>query len=250
VIRQNFLETGWQVVPRGAQVRRYQVFGERSSGTNFVKRLIGRNIALRPVESMGWKHGFPHMTAVPEDLAVICVVRDARAWALSMFARPWHCPPDMQVLEFSDFLRAPWATVADRARYFPEVDAQGGLGQPLQHDRHPLTGACFANLFALRRAKLTGLLSFYRRDCPLVFARLEAVQSDPAGFVDAVRCGFGVEDPNQPEELQPVLKRLGAKFKPSVAERPALPAEMSAEDLAFLRETLDVTQEAALGYQY
>jgi hypothetical protein len=241
-------ERGWHMTVTGDPIRRYQVFGERSSGTNFVKRLIGRNTGLKPIESLGWKHGFPQMTAIPEDVAAVCVVRDARDWALSMHAKPWHCPADMQALPFSAFIRAEWATIADRERYFPQVAELGGTGRPLQHDRDPLTGRPYANLFALRRAKLMGLSSFLQRECSVIFARMENVQSDPAAFVDALQAGLGL--PPRAAQLRPVVKRLGARFLPATAPRPATPDRMPPEDLAFMRAALDPEQEAALGYAY
>jgi hypothetical protein len=241
-------EIGWDIRPGAVPPRRYQVFGERSSGTNFVKRLIGRNSPMRPMEDLGWKHGFPHMTAIPEHVAVICAVRDARSWALSMHAKPWHCPPAMQALPFSDFIRAEWATVADRKRYFPQVAELGGEGMALQHDRHPLTGRPFDNLFHLRQAKLAGLLGFYHRGCTLVFVRMEAVQADQQGFLHDLHKSLGVSVPEQ--EFQPVLKRLGSKFLASVDPRPETPKALSPQDLEFLRQNIDAQQEALLGYRY
>ncbi|KUF11597.1 hypothetical protein [Pseudoponticoccus marisrubri] len=243
-----FRDTGWQIVPGPATPTRVQVFGERSSGTNFVKRLIGRNAPLRPMEDLGWKHGFPHMTAIPAPVAIVAVMRDARDWALSMHAKPWHCPPAMQALPFADFIRAEWATIADRKRYFPQVAALGGQGMPLQHDRHPITGRPFANLFALRRAKLEGLLSFRQRGCTLVLCRLEAVQAAPEDFLQALHDGLDLPRSNLP--LRPVVKRLGSKFLPSVAERPATPKVFPEADLPLLRSELDLQQEATLGYSY
>ncbi|MBN9889626.1 hypothetical protein [Salipiger abyssi] len=248
MISQAFSETGWQCAPTERPVTRYQVFGERSSGTNFVKRLIGRNTVLVPTEELGWKHALPHMTAIPADLAAICVVRHAGDWARSMHAKPWHCPPEMQRLPFSEFIRAEWATVADRARYFPQVKALGGVGAPLQLDRDPLTGAPYADLFALRRAKLQGLLSFFNRGCAVVFCRLEAVQAAPEVFLAELQAEFGL--PPAPQPYRPVVKRLGAKFLASVEDRPETPSRFSAADLAFLRDRLDLEQEAALGYRY
>lgn len=248
MIDPSFRDTGWQITLRHAPPSRYQVFGERSSGTNFVKRLIGRNSTLAPIEDLGWKHGFPQMTAIPADVAVICMVRDARRWALSMHARPWHCPPDMQALPFSHFLRAEWATIADRKRYFPQVAALGGQGRPLQHDRHPLTGLPFANLFALRRAKLEALLSYQRRGCTVVLCRMEAVQRAPDAFLAALHAGLGLPAPQG--ELRPVHKRLGSRFLASVQHRPHTPEMMDEADLALLRAELDLETEAALGYDY
>ena len=80
---------------------------------------------------------------------------------------------------------APWDTIIDRARYFN--DAKQLLGQPLQQDRHPLTGAMFENLFALRRAKLAALLGHLNRGCTCAVLRLEQVQADPETAIAALR---------------------------------------------------------------
>ncbi|SDY28979.1 hypothetical protein [Citreimonas salinaria] len=237
---------GWHIDAR-ERAARFQVLGERCSGTNFVKRLIGRNSALTATEEMGWKHGFPSMIAIPEDLAVVCVVRDARDWALSVHARPWHCPPEMQRLAFRDFIRAEWTTVADRARYFPQVAREGGLGRPLQPDRDPMTGAAFPDLFALRRTKLAALLSYKRRGCTLVLARFEAVRDAPQEFLATLH---DVLDLGLPPVYRPVVKRLGNRFKPAVEPRPSPPTRFPDTDLALLRARLDLRQEAALGYSY
>ncbi|WP_300436910.1 hypothetical protein [uncultured Mameliella sp.] len=248
MIGQAFADKGWQMADGPRQPRRFQVFGERSSGTNFVKRLVARNSALTPTDDMGWKHGFPHMTAIPADMLVICCVRDARAWSLSMHAKPWHCPPAMQLLPFAAFLRAEWATIADRKRYFPQVATLGGIGQPLQHDRHPLTGRPFANLLAMRQAKLSALLSFFERDCSVLFCRLEAVQAAPEHFVTALSEHFALPVHEQP--FRPVVKRLGSKFLPAVPERPETPHSFPEAELPFLRAEVDLPTETALGYDY
>ncbi len=248
MIPDGFASTGWHIRAGTVPARRFQVFGERSSGTNFVKRLIGRNSGLTPIETLGWKHGFPHMTAIPHDVVVVCAVRDARAWSLSMHAKPWHCPADVQALPYPDFLRAEWRTIADRKRYFPQVAELGGQGAPLQHDRHPITGLPFANLFALRQAKLDGLLSYFQRGCALVFCQMERVQADPEGFLAALHSGLDLSMPTG--AYRPVFKRLGAKFLSATPTRPDTPTEIAPADLAFLRQELDLQREAQLGYDY
>ncbi len=248
MISEDFADTGWQIVHDGSPVTRYQVFGERASGTGFIDRLLGRNTALASTEALGWKHALPHMTVIPEDTAAICVIRHAEDWARAMHARPWHCPPAMQELEFSAFLRAEWATIADRARYFPQAMALGGAGRALQCDRHPLTGLPYANLFQLRRAKIEGLLSFFNRGCTMILCRLEAVQGAPRDFVAAIEKRLSL--PASPEGFHPVTRRLGARFLPAIDPRPATPPKLSDTDRTFLHSQLDLGREAELGYRY
>ncbi|MEP5632151.1 MAG: hypothetical protein ABJP79_09740 [Tateyamaria sp.] len=229
-------------------ITRYQVLGERSSGTNFVKRLIGRNSPLKPTEALGWKHSAPHMLAIPHDMAVICAVRRADTWAQSMFQKPWHTTPAMQALSFSDFIRAEWDTIIDRPRYFEGLVMDGSQGSPLQADRDPLTGARYENLFALRRAKLNAHLSMLGRNCTCIVVRTEDAQSAPEATLDAILTGLG--HPARSVPFRPVVKRLGSKFKAAVPNRPEAPADWSPEDHAFLRAQTDKAQEDNLGYSY
>lgn len=240
-----FRDTGaWMPRLDMDKITRFQVLGERSSGTNYIKRLLGRNTSLIPTEALGWKHGFPHARAIPADLLVIGVVRGADDWLRSMHTKPWHCTPHMQSLAFSEFIRAPWDTIVDRPRYFKGAEARGEVGQALMHDRHPLTGARFDNILALRNAKLDGLQSYARRDCNFVLLRFEEVLPAPSAFLNVLQA------PGWNGELRPVVKRLGAKFKPAVSARPETPDALSAEDLEWLRATCDSDREARLGYIY
>ena len=244
-----FAETGLMVRARADQtVRRFQVLGERSSGTNLAKRLLARNSGLTPCEDLGWKHGFPQAMAIPADIAVIGIVRRADSWALSMHAKPWHCTPEMQGLTFSEFLRAAWETRIDRARYFEGARAAGTVGQILQQDRHPVTGAAFSNLFQLRRAKLDGLLGYAARGCSFALVRLETLTAEPEATIRALSRALAA--PSEAEAFRPVHKRLGARFLPAISERPDTPEALSDDDMDFLRSQIDAQQEAWLGYSY
>ena len=242
---ERFAASGLHIIRAGqTSIRQYQVLGERSSATNFTKRLLGRNTALTPVETLGWKHGFAQMLAVPPDLLVVCVVRNPESWARSMHAKPWHARPALQSLGFSDFIRAPWDSIVDHKRYFG--GAAHLVGQPLQQDRDPLTGAPFANLLALRTAKLRALLSFLGRGANMVLLRAELVQQRPEQVLTVLRAGLQL--PPQDGEFRPVHKRLGANFKPAAANRPATPSQITAADRDFIWNQLDTDLEAGLGY--
>ena len=231
-------------IDQNANLTRFQVLGERSSGTNLVKRLLGRNTSLAPTEALGWKHGFAQETAIPSDLLVVCVVRRADAWALSMHAKPWHCPPAMQALPFSQFIRAKWDTIVDRPRYFRGLPNVGEIGTALRIDRHPQTGQPFETVFDMRTAKLRSLLSYPDRDCNCVVLRCEDVVGDPNKLLEALSL------PGWTGHLRPVFKRLGSKFRPSIEERPSIPDCLSEADTKWLKQRCDTKLEATLGYEY
>lgn len=222
-----------------------QVFGERSSGTNLVQKLLGANTTMQSVDLYGWKHGFAQTTGIANGALIVGVMREPVGWVRSMFAKPWHCPPAMQTLEFSDFIRAEWATIVDRPRYFGGRATAPMIGMPLQQDRHPLTGRPFANIAELRRFKAAHLLGWRNRGVNLVLVRLDVVQRDPEAFVVAVSEAF---DLPVVETYHPVTRRLGSRFLPSVKDRPPLPDAISAADAAWLGQALDPALEAAMGF--
>ena len=229
----------------------FQVLGERGSATNLVRKLIEKNAAIMRTEALGWKHAIPGMVAIPHDFLVVAVVRDARAWALSMHKRPWHADPAIQALPFGAFLRAQWQGIVDRRTDFEQIHpeiADKAQGLPLELDHHPVTGKPYPTLFALRRTKLEGLLSFLNRDCNLLLVRAETVQADPEGFVKWFLQETGV--PLSGKKIAGVTRRLGTRFKHSAPERGETPEAMAEDDLAFLRQELDLPLETALGYDY
>ncbi|MBE1282413.1 MAG: hypothetical protein GJ676_03785 [Rhodobacteraceae bacterium] len=231
----------------GARPTRFQVIGERSSGTNLTTRLLGRNSPMKSTDLLGWKHGFPHAMAIPDDMLVVGLVRDAVPWVRSMHAKPWHSDPAIQRLEFPDFLRSPWHSLIDRKDYFKGAEEAGVVGQPLQHDRHPITGRVFDNILEMRAVKLRALLGFFERDCNFLLLRAERVQEDPKAATRDILKALSF---SQPEQFKGVHKRVGSKFNSRVGQRPPTPESLDEADLEFLRSSLDIELERTLGYSY
>lgn len=237
----------WIKLTNRSSIQRFQVLGERSSGTNLVHHLVAKHTSLRPTDVLGWKHGFPHMVAVPDDCLVIGVVRALEPWLLSLHRRPWHAHPDLQTLTFSEFIRAPWKTVADGRRHFPYPAKEGFPRQtPLQLDRHPITGTPFENPLALRSAKLASLAGFANRDCAIAFVQMERVVSHPQCFLNWLTQATKAQEVDVPVGLP--KRRFGHRFKPTVPERPATPAVLCAADQRWVQDTVDPHWETVFGY--
>ncbi|UYV38912.1 hypothetical protein N4R57_07800 [Rhodobacteraceae bacterium D3-12] len=189
------------------------------------------------------------MVAIPDQVLTIIVVRNAVNWALSMHKRPWHAHPDLQALEFSDFIRAEWRGIVDRPSDFEEIHPEFApiiAGAELQYDRHPITGKRFANLFDLRNVKMAGHLGMLNRDCNVLIVKAELVQLDQVGF--AAWMIETLDLPLNGLRIKPVTNRLGNRFNRSVPVE--TPSELSADDHAYMMQMLDLDAEAALGYDY
>lgn len=94
-------------------LRRFQVLGERSSGTNFVSSLIAGNVKISECNHLGWKHAVPHSQFLARDLLVVVATRNPLDWLRSMHRKPWHSANHLRALEFSDFIRTEWETLTD-----------------------------------------------------------------------------------------------------------------------------------------
>lgn len=226
---------------------RFQVLGERCSGTNYLDKVLRANTVLKPTTVQDWKHGFPQFLGVPHRTVLVVCVRNAMDWARSLHAKPWHAAPHVQALPFDAFLTAPWDSRLDRRRYFANPGIATMIGAPLQPDRHPITGQMFPSIFAMRAAKLAAWMGLASRECNLVILRYEAVAADPDGFVAAFCEAF---DLDAPEALTLPSRRLGSRFRPAIAERPATPRKLSDAQRDTIRGQLDHAQENDLGYFY
>lgn len=74
------------------------------------------------------------------------------------------------------------------------------------------------------------------------------MQAAPAAGLNRITEALGL--PTRSEPFRPVMKRLGSKFKTSIASRPATPKEMEKADRDFMVSELDLELENALGYSY
>lgn len=228
-------------------LRRYQVLGERSSGTNLADTLLRRHTTLERTEDYGWKHAFPQFSSVlRDDLLVICF-RNARSWLKSMYQKPWHVPDQLVDVTFSEFLRAPWITTMDMPGAMNAVGRRRSLGLPVQGDRHPLTGRVPDNPINLRNLKNAAFLGVLERGCNVALIRHEDLTADPDGLMRELAGCFNLAIGDAPVTLP--VRRLGEMTQRQIsgARRDSV-ARFSPDDRAFLAAELDHAQEARLGY--
>ena len=142
-----------------AKFGRFQVYGQRCSGTNALIKLLERNLEdLEFTEEFGFKHWLvPPEVEIPEDVFVIVIARQVDQWLRSLHAKPWHAHADLKELEFGDFIRAEWRSVWDEDFWGIDRDHPKFL-QPIEEEFCPQTGLPFPNVIAMRTAKLRNWL--------------------------------------------------------------------------------------------
>jgi len=222
-------------------IRRFQVYGQRCSGTNYLIRLIENNFGSAVfTESYGFKHWLvPHSTVFPEDVMALVIVRDPGDWIHSLFRNPWHLRAELKGAPFRQFIRNIWDSCWDED--FWQMDASDTRYlQPIEEERHPETGAAFANPFAMRRAKLdnwTGLAS----RVPVMLVNYNYAARHPGKLLQQISRVTGLK---LPPVIAAVDSYKGERNEPFV---PKEYATLSNSDQLFMLSQLDPRLERLAG---
>jgi hypothetical protein len=125
-------------------IKKVTIYGERSSGTNYLEKLLLLNFDVEIVWSYGWKHffGFNDLSN-SDDVLFIGIVRNLEDWVNSLYREKHHLP-----LHFSDintFLTSEFYSLTDNKCEIIE-------------DRHIETKERYKNIFELRHIKNKFLL--------------------------------------------------------------------------------------------
>lgn len=241
-------KTGWHIHrAHPGPVNRFQVLGERGCGTNVIRKIVQDSLRIRKTEALGWKHGFPSMIALPPSFLTVVAVRNPQAWAHSLYKRPWHAAPSVQRLGFEAFLRTPWQSYVDNMGHFDGIAPRlAPLGEEMQWDRHPITGARFETIFAMRNLKHRALLALPERGASVVYVSLDAFTAAPESFLADLADAFSLTATER--GYAPVARRMGNRWTAAVQGRAPAPDTWAADDLAWMHSQLDTHTEATLGF--
>lgn len=135
-------------------IHSFTIYGERHSGTKFLKKVIEQTFDIPITWNFGWKHFFGHYNEqIKKDGAntlFLCIVRDPYDWIMAMFKKPYHVPYYIRK-NLESFLTSEWMSVNAKGK--EKTDHLGNY-----EDRNFLTNNRFSNIFELRSIKTRYLL--------------------------------------------------------------------------------------------
>ena len=220
-------------------IDRFQVLGDRCSGTNFISHLIERNFpGISRSGDLDWKHGFidRRICANPGLLTAI-VYRHPVRWIQSVYANPYEVAPSQSQLPFDAFIRAEWNPV-----WFERKKDGSVTYIPIQGDMYPHTTTPFENICRMRSVKVKYLEEIASLPSQVVYLRYEDANRRPRRFIRELATAFGLEPARS---FRPVREYKGVR---AIRYRPARYPELAPSDLAFLQSELDLEQEVRIGY--
>lgn len=226
------------------------VIGERCSGTNFLTSLICENSTLRNTP-IGGKHFPPWYQLGPEyysgnpqyytfndtdDYLFLVIFRNPYDWVRSFRAQPHHCHGSLKNLPLSQFIRREWNLNLGDKNVIGERSKN-----PLM-DVNPENRLSFANVLALRTAKIRNMLEIKNLAPNVYYINYETARDHPQEVLAEITDLYYLD-------LKPIFKPImnyRGSNKP-YTERIYDPIEQN--DLDYINSQLDKELEKQIGYE-
>lgn len=131
-------------------IKRFTIYGERCSGTNYLQELIEMNFDVETTWDYGWKHFFGfNDVSNSDDTLFICIIRDPYTWLNSLYRIPHHITHTIRG-DATKFLNNEVFSYDDHNESRDET-------KEMMNDRHIYTNERYKNIFELRYTKLNYL---------------------------------------------------------------------------------------------
>lgn len=140
-------------------LKKYTIYGERCSGTNYLENIININFDVNRTWQYGWKHFFGFQDDLlknSDDTLFICIVRNLEDWINSFYRELHHLPlrykKNMSKEEkLDEFLNKEFWSFDDNC-------GARDTTKEIVEDRNIYTGERYKNIFELRHTKIKWML--------------------------------------------------------------------------------------------
>ena len=152
-------------------VNKFTIYGERSSGTNYLESLMVNNFDVSITWDYDWKHFFGwHSLNNSDDTLFIGIVRNPVDWLNSFYKKPYHLPPQLCPKQ----LHPKWKNNVQLQAINHNTNAYNFLNKEIyslhydndskenMNDRNMYTKKRYTNIFEMRHTKL----KFLMKDMP------------------------------------------------------------------------------------
>jgi len=229
--------------------KRIIIYGERCSGTNYLKELIKENFGEKIFQDsrlhsdLGHKHftdwlifndnasnKFSKHLSNADHLLFIVIVRNPYAWLQSFRKKLYHidmAKRKIMIKSFYDYITC---------KVVPEQKVE-------MFDYNPKTGACFNNVLELRVYKLLNMLEMRRHVSNFAVIRYEDLSNNTEQVLNEISSiyGFCIDT------FKPILKRVTGSGVGDTFVNKKLDGVLP-KDRKFIRMNLNESLENRLGY--
>lgn len=161
-------------------VSQFQVYGERCSGTNYIIRLLERNLkSAKFTEIFGFKHWFvDDSLTLPDTVLGVVVSRNSYDSLRSLHEKQWHTHPKLRGLSLGDFLQTEWHCIWDD-EFWGVDESDPRWETEMAHERNPETGERFSDVRAMLRAKFENWRRLMQRSKNAIHLDYDLARKEP-----------------------------------------------------------------------
>jgi hypothetical protein len=235
-------------------IRKFTIYGERSSGTNFLEKSIKMNFNLEVTREFGSKHFFCFDDCCKqpnEDTLFIGIIRNPVYWLNSFIQQPYHVP--IQNRNVKGFLTNPFYSVHDEKTPEPFIlngnvffskKALAKNHEINMKDLNYITGKTYKNIFELRKCKNDYLMNIMPTKVKnYILINYEDLLYNYQQTLDTIKENFRLVS------KQPFyIKSRGYKQSNTHLYKGQKSIIFSPQIFEFIWDNLDVEQEKQLGY--
>ena len=139
--------------------KKYTIYGERCSGTNYLENIININFDVEITWEYGWKHFFGFQDDKlknSDDTLFICIVRNLPDWINSFYKDMHHLPLQYknnmsEEEKIDEFLNKEFWS-------FDDNNMNRNTTKEIMEDRNIYTKERYKNIFELRHTKIKWML--------------------------------------------------------------------------------------------
>jgi hypothetical protein len=137
-------------------IKRFTIYGERCSGTNFLEQAIKENFNLELAWNFGWKHffGFSNFEN-SDDVLFIGIIRDPYKWINSLYVSPHHLQNELRKNTNNFLTKEFWSYDDNKGVLVGEKQENAEIMQ----DRNMHTKERYKNIFECRKVKIDYLVN-------------------------------------------------------------------------------------------
>lgn len=214
-------------------IKRIQILGERCSGTNYLEKLLKKNlIGVKIGFPLNYKHTFLDVICEgykdSDDILFVVIYRNFFDWVRSLFNNPQHVDHDYNKT-FSSFIRSEWKCT------YPD-------GREILNERNIMTMERFKNIFELRKAKLINHTNVKNVTKNYISINYEHLKKNYKPIIKFIADKFKIKMTNN---IQNITTYKGLADKPYVDTEYF---DFDKEDISFIAKNLDAEVETSVGY--
>ena len=224
-------------------INKIQIFGERCSGTNYLKALLLKN--FHDIE-VNQEWGLKHYCCVKEGVEqannylFIAIHRNVFDWVRSFHAQPFHAGPELRNIPLSEFMRREWRGVYTTSTGRKADDPI--MGKELMSERCPFTNKRYENILVMRNSKIQNWESLTHKVQNFYSLRYEDLKMNPELIVKEIGGNFSLL---RQTEFTPVNSYKGRGGK-QYTEKKYPP--INQDEVELILSQIDKVQEELIGY--